>query len=155
MGQDYHIYVHFKGGTGETNTNNSGGAKPKNPSNQGESFMSPSQLVNYAKQTFLKEASSASGVAIATAVAVAYAAGKIITKGVQSVLNFQASIGGSYSGVVQFDNFFKQVNLITKPITSAVDIYVQQQQYNIDNDRKNQARVLTGDSLLFRKSRGI
>lgn len=155
MAQDYHIYVHFKGGTNETNTI-SGGAKPKNPTSQSENFIAPTQLANYTKQTFLKEASSSSGVAFATAIAVAYAVGKTIIKGVEFVQNIQASTGGDYSGVVQRENFFKQVNMITKPITSGITAYLQQQQYDIDNDRKRQARLLTGDSLLFKtSSRGL
>ena len=72
------------------------------------------------------------------------------------VQNIQASTGGDYSGVVQRENFFKQVNIITKPITSGITAYLQQQQYDIDNDRKRQARLLTGDSLLFKtSSRGL
>lgn len=153
MAQDYHIYVHFKG---ETKTSSSNGAKPKNPSNQSENFVAPTQLANLTKQTFLKEASSASGVAFASAIAVAYAVGKTIMKGVEFVQNIQASTGGDYSGVVQRENFFKQVNMITKPITSGITAYLQQQQYDIDNDRKRQARLLTGDSLLFKtSSRGL
>ena len=150
MAQDYHIYVHFKGGSGTNETTSN--TKPKSPTNQSEGFVAPTALLSKTKSTFISEATSMSGLNVAGIIAIGVMAVNLIDKGVQVVQKYQSKYG-DYSGVVARDNFWKNIKNGFNPLGMMIGGFLQQIDIDIENERKMEARKLTGDVLVFGASK--
>lgn len=142
---DYHIYIHSKGGTG-------GSVSPTMPK-QNESPTSPKEKsvfgVIRSGVNFLKSAPSASSLASF------YVGYKIVDKAMSFVAPYVSRETGYYEFYRQWSTGRNVINAVLNPIGTVKNFLQYNQNMRLDNMRRDEQRVLLGDSVLSKTIRRI
>lgn len=157
---DYNIYIHNVNGSAEDiaptkawTSNESVPTKAWTPSTsdakEGESFkMSapPTAAFGAIKQAIKKHP------VIAAAVAIIMITKKVID-GVEKVSEIQASDTGDYRFTTTMQNLQANMNILTHPISSAINMWNAGRMNKIYNRKQEQERMLLGDTFVNSQTR--
>lgn len=152
MGGDYNIYIHGEPSSERSQTSPfrfGSGNNPTQPKSDAFQSADVSNIINTASNpdTMVHQGVGALSRAIPY-VAVAMAVIKVLDKGVNTILTYDAIDNGDYSRINKYNNFKAQVKFTLSPFTSQLNYLQNITQRGVQDIRVKLNQTLLGDSVI-------